>query len=162
MYLFATFGYIGGNIAKNFTIGMTGGIFIGILVMLMCAKLFLMYKESHDLIQERFVKDADEGNHPPKVGAVKKPLEFYIPKRVSVMKWQPDGQKDTHYLLNPKTVPEVIDAGLAVIMLKLRPKKEYSYEDLTRVRAIFYGIIVIEIIIAILGLGLSTHIMPPR
>ena len=159
LYLFKMGGPVVGNIYKNYFIGMSGFIAGGILILLLCAKLFLMYKESHDLIAEKFVKDITQGNHSKKV-ATKKPLDHYIPEGVTVLRWQAEGRRNPSYLLNPKTVPQVIDAGLAVIMLKIFPA-ECSYNNLLRVRLVFYAVIAIEIIAAIFGAGLSIHVMQP-
>ena len=152
-----SYGTVQGNTYKNVIIWWSGGIVIGILMLIATAKLFLLYKESTDLIYEKFIQDVAEGTHHHNVA--KKPIAFYKPEGISVMKWQSGkDSKDISYLIDPTTVPEVIDAIIAVIILKINRKSTYSYADIKRAKFIFYGILFIAFVVAAVGIGLSMHI----
>ena len=123
------------------------------------AKLFLIYKKSLDIISKKFIHDVLAGKQPPTVT----PLEAYLPRIFAVLHWgRGKTPKDRAYLTDPDSVAEVIDAGLAVIAIKILPNKTFSYRTLPRIKAVFYGIIGIAVVVAIIGFWLTVHVMPGR
>ena len=96
-----------------------------------------------------------------KLIADKKPLSARLPDDISVVilsRKKP--LKDRQYLLGPKSIPEVIDCGLAVILLKLFPARTFTHKSLPRIKMVFYGLLIVEVVVIIVGLWLVFHVIP--
>ena len=156
---FLHFGTVDGNRVKNAFIWISGGIVLSTIIAILMARLFLLYRKSLDMINQRFIKDVIEGIKKP--NAVKKPMTLYKPDKITVLRWGKT-ERDRSYLTDPKTIPEVIDAGLAVILLVFLSKKTMIYKYLPRIKFIFYSLLVISFIVAIIGFWLSLNILPGK
>lgn len=150
-----SFGPVGGNIIKNTIIALSIGFVLFAVAVLLMAKLFLIYKKALDKVNHRLLHDIVKGIKP--VDALKKPMDAYMPDDVAVMVYG-DKKGEKNYLLNPTSIPEVIDICLALLILKARPYRIFHNLSLPRTKTIFYILIVLMLGLSYVGLMLIIHI----
>lgn len=137
---------------SGFVIGcIVTGVVLGLIFLTIIRSLLKIIDECRQNLNE--VIDDMQQPKTHRISAHKKPLTCVIPDGYSVLRY-----KDL-ILSAPKTLPELLEACIYVILMWLFPNKHIGEKAVRKAKIIFYSLLLIGVILVIIGISMSMNIM---